>query len=45
MSIREPGGKLLARVERKKKHVYVLDVNIARRATCLATHAKVDAQR
>jgi hypothetical protein len=36
MDIREPGGRLLARIERKQSRLYMLDINIARRAACLS---------
>jgi hypothetical protein len=36
MDIREPGGCLLARIKREQSRLYVLDVNIARRAACLS---------
>jgi hypothetical protein len=36
MDICEPGGRLLARIERKQSRLYMLDINIARRAACLS---------
>jgi hypothetical protein len=45
MDIREPGGRLLARIERKQSRLYVLDVNIARRAACLSARAEAEARR
>jgi hypothetical protein len=45
MDIREPGGRLPAWIERKQSRLYVLDVNIARRATCLSARAEVEARR
>jgi hypothetical protein len=41
MDIREPSGRLLARIERKQSRLYVLDVNIVRRAACLSARAEV----
>jgi hypothetical protein len=45
MDIREPGGRLLARVQRKENMLYVLDVNVAQRANCLATREDMEARR
>jgi hypothetical protein len=45
MDIHEPGGRLLARIEKKQSCLYVLDVNIARRATCLSARAEAEARR
>jgi hypothetical protein len=45
MDIREPGGRLLARIERKQSRLYVLDVNIAQRATCLSARVEAEARR
>jgi hypothetical protein len=45
MDIREPGGRLLARIERKRSRLYVLNVNIAWRATCLSARAEADVKR
>jgi hypothetical protein len=45
MDIREPGGRLLARIERKQSRLYVLDVNIAWRAACLSARVEADARR
>jgi hypothetical protein len=45
MDIREPGGRLLARIERKRSRLYVLNVNIAWRATCLSARAEAEAKR
>jgi hypothetical protein len=45
MDIREPGGRLLARVQRKENMLYVLDINVAQRANCLATRADMEARR
>jgi hypothetical protein len=42
MDIREPGGRLLARIERKQSRLYVLNVNIARRAACLSARAEAE---
>jgi hypothetical protein len=44
MDIREPGGCLLDRIERKQSHLYVLDVNIARRVACLSAWAEAEAE-
>ena len=44
MRIREPGGKLLARIKRVANRLYVLNINIAQPA-CLATRSQEDAQR
>jgi hypothetical protein len=43
MDMREPGGRLLARIERKQSRLYVIDVNIAWRATCLSARAEAEA--
>jgi hypothetical protein len=40
MDIYEPGGCLLARIERKQSRLYVFDVNIAWRAACMSTWAE-----
>jgi hypothetical protein len=45
MDIREPGGRLLARIERKQSRLYMLDVNIACRAACLSMRAEAEARR
>jgi hypothetical protein len=45
MDIRKPGGRMLARIERKQSRLYVLDVNIARRAACLSARAEAEARR
>jgi hypothetical protein len=43
MDIREPGGRLLARVQRKENMLYVLNVNVTQRANCLAARADTEA--
>jgi hypothetical protein len=45
MDIREPGGRLLARVQRKENRLYALDVNVAQRANCLETRADTEARQ
>jgi hypothetical protein len=45
MDIREPGGQLLARMQRKENMLYVLDVNVAQRANCLMARADTEARR
>jgi hypothetical protein len=44
MDICEPGGRLLARIKRKQSRLYVLDVNIARRAACLSAWTEAEAR-
>jgi hypothetical protein len=44
MDIHGPDGRLLARIERKQSRLYMLDVNIARRATCLSAWAEAVAR-
>jgi hypothetical protein len=45
MDIHEPGGQLLARMQRKENMLYVLDVNVAQRANCLMVRADTEARR
>jgi hypothetical protein len=44
MDIHELVGRLLARIERKQSRLYVLGVNIARRADCLSVRAEAENQ-
>jgi hypothetical protein len=44
LEIREPGGCLLARVERRPNRLYVLNVNVARREVCLSAREEVMAK-
>ena len=44
MRIREPGGKLLARIKRAVNRLYMLNIDIAQPA-CLATRSQEDARR
>jgi hypothetical protein len=45
LEIREPGGRLLARVEQRPNRLYVLDVNVARREVCLSAREEAVAKR
>jgi hypothetical protein len=45
LEICEPGGRLLARVERRSNRLYMLDVNVARREVCLSAHEEAVAKR
>jgi hypothetical protein len=45
MDVREPGGRLLARVQRKENMLYVFDVNVAQRANCLVAREDMEARR
>jgi hypothetical protein len=44
MSIREPGGQLLARTARGQSRLYVLNITLAR-VECLSVHGDEEAQR
>jgi hypothetical protein len=45
MDIRESGGRLLARVQRKENMLYVLNVNVAQRANCLTVRENMEARK